>query len=377
MKCWCILLLALTPTLQLQAVSAGFGLDAFNRVVSASAKGSAVFSPVAFDLDCVIFSEAFDPLVRAKFAEKMGVMNGLENVYKPIYERLSSAGDQGLEFFSAHAFCVSDERYSNVAYRKWLQDSFSAEILRSDHSKGVECWFRAKTNGYMEAFEFPASASTGGCYSFYNLVTVRCCWKDPFPTNNTRDIRFHLDEGSSSLVKAMCDLRMADVWEKKDETIVRLELTDGAWLFAMVPNEKVAFRDIRNSLTSLTILDLVSGIKSLTEPGVSHGPVAIVLPRIDITTESDLKPPMGYYRLPLTGMTRLPSDLRPKLLRQRTRFILNEWCVVSGPLDEKQPCEEIRATPETKKIILNRPFLFFVYHEPTGTIPIVGQFTGK
>lgn len=378
MKRQVILAALLFAGLQLMAASnAGFGLDAFNRSVSAAARGNAVFSPISFEFDCVVISEAFGALTRAKYAETMGVLNGLENVYQPIYERLSNASENRFQFLSARGFCLPDERKTHPAYRAWMQRTFSAEAFSHDFTKGASCWFRARMEGTMEDFSLPEREIREGFYSFYDLVSVHCSWREPFPTNNTRTIVFHLEDGSTNAMPAMCDVRIADVWERKNHTVMRLPLADESWLFVLLPKEGLSVRDIRGEITSSKFIDLTGGIKSITEPNITHGATTIVLPKIDVQLESDIKPAFAYFGFPISDMERMEKGIRPKNIRQRVRFRMDEKGLDDRPLAEK-PVDQIVATvPGSQRIVLNRPFLFFVYHEPTTTIPVVGQFMGR
>lgn len=357
--------------------NAGFGLDAFNRSVGATTRGNAVFSPISFEFDCVVLSEAFGALTRAKYAETMGVLNGLENVYQPIYERLSSATDHQFSFLTARGFCVPDERKAHPAYRSWMQRTFSAEAFSKDFLKGAECWFRARMDGEMEDFAFSDRFTSEGFYTYYDLVSVRFSWREPFPTNNTKTINFRLEDGSTTAIPAMCDLRLADVWVRKNHTVLRLPISDESWIFFLLPKEGLAIRDIRGEVTSTTLLDLTGGIKAITEPGITHGAASIVIPKMDIRMESDIRPALSYFGFPVVDMERMESGIRPKLMRQCVRFRLDEQGLDKDPLAEK-PLEEVVASlPDTPRVILNRPFLFFVYHEPTQSIPVVGQFMGR
>jgi len=370
------LMAALTTAVLSASTHSGFGLDAFNRAVSAATRGNMAFSPVSFEIDGVLFSEAFGALTRAKFAETLGVLNGLESVYKPIHEELSKTEGRKTSFLHARAFCLPNERKAHPAYRKWLQDAFSAEMFSFDFRKGAECWFQSRMDGEMEEFKIPDKAAKDGSYSFFDLVSFRCSWQEPFPTNNTRSIKFQLADGSSRVLPAMCDLRSADVWERKNLTILRLPLADSSWFYALLPKQGLTVRDIRGELNSSTIVTIVAGIKSLTEDGISHGATAVVIPKIDITAETDLKLPFGYFRFPMTDMERMEAGIRPNFIRQRVRFQLDEQGLDDMATGDKPTDQIVRASQDTTRFILNRPFLFFVLHEPTSSMLVVGQFTG-
>ena len=117
-------------------------------------------------------------------------------------------------------------------------------------------------------------------------------------------------------------------------------------------------------------------IRSITDPGVYRGSVAVVLPKITIDTVVDLAPAYRSNRLPIGGFNDIDIGQAPlSCVLQRVRFVLDE----SGPrgrcVERKSVNEEI-SVAKSRRFICNRPCLFFVYHEPTRTIPVAGVFAG-
>lgn len=357
---------------------ARFGSDAFNRAVSASSKDTAVFSPLSFEIDSVALSDAFDPITKAHFAETLGVLSDFEGVYGEMLDELRGAGATNrFSFVSARALCLPDMRMASVAYRRDIQSLFSAEICPASPKEGAESWLRSMLDGDMEEFSIPLGSVSSGRYAFYDLASIRFSWQEAFPTANTRRIHFLLDDGSRREVDAMCDIRLADMLETRRFLMVRLPLADGAWFYAMLPNGGLTVRDIRPEFSSTKIDEILTVMKSVTVSGVSHGPVALVVPKMDVTSTIDLTGVFGYFRFPLKGFARLDGEMRPAAVRQHVRFRLDEQGLDAEPLVEKPAESVVRADATTKRFILNRPFIFFVYHEPTGTIPVAGQFTGR
>jgi len=378
MKRWFAIAFALLCLARIQAApNAGFGLDAFNRAVSASVRGNAVFSPFSFEIDSVIFSEAVDVLTRAKLAESMGVLNGLENVYSPLYVKMTTADSTKSSFLDARGFCIADERKINPVYRLWLQRTFSAEMFSDTFRKGAECWFRSRLDGDMESFSFPHDVVADGFYSYYDLVVVHFPWKDPFPTNNTRKIDFKVSQDKTTTLQAFSDLRNCDIWECKNYSALRLQMTEETFFFALLPKANVEIRDLRGELSSNKLNDLVYGFNSITELGLSHEPAVIVIPKIDFVFEADLQLPFDYFQFPTQGMERMQKGLKPRYLRQRVRFVMDERGCGGAVIAEKPSDAVINLTDNTKRFFLNKPFLFFIYHVPTAAIPVVGQFMGQ
>lgn len=365
---------AVCLALSASAANVGVGLDAFNRAISAAVRGNAVFSPISFEFDCVIFSEAFDALTRAKIAETIGVLNGLEGVYAPIAEGLGQLNDDHVLFRRASAFCLPDERKATAAYRKWLQQSFASEAFSMDFRKGAECWFRTRLDGAMEDFAIPDDALSARHYSFFDLIVFRCRVDAvPCATALVAKEKFYPEgEQQASSLDFVTQRKTVDIWKRKNNTVVRMPISNDLSFFAIMPDEKHSIRSMRNLLTSSTIVDIMSGIKSVTEEGITHGRTDVHVPVMDVTTESDLRLPFNYFRIPLSGMERMDASLNPRKVSQLVRFQLLPSEVASIPDDGATDTELPGST-----FSLDRPFLFFVYHEKTQTIPVAGQFTGK
>jgi len=147
----------------------------------------------------------------------------------------------------------------------------------------------------------------------------------------------------------------------------------------LVPREGLTVRDIRGEFCSTELTDLLAGFKSITDLNVHGGISKVVVPLMDITTESDMKLPFGYFHFPLTGMERLEQGIQPKYIRQRVRFRLKGACPAVGKSDagESEAEAAVPVVSDVSHFELDRPFLFFVYHEPTATILVSGQFMGR
>jgi len=359
------------------AVHARFGADAFNRAIAASARGNAVFSPYSFEIGCVALSDAFDPITKAHFAETIGVLSDFEGVYGPIMARIrGSSATNRFSVVTAKALCLPDVRMASVPYRRDLQKIFSIEVCPGIPSKGAECWLRSAMDGEMEDFDIPLGTVSRTAYAAYDLVSVRFSWLEPFATNDTRKIQFRREDGTSVTVDAMCDIRRADIWTNRRFSMIRLPLADDAWFFALRPAEGLSVADIRAEFSSEKVDDLLSVMKSVTISGVTHDPAVIAIPKMDITSELDLTGAFSYFKFPLKGFQRIDSSIRPAAVRQRVKFRLDEQGLDPEPLAEKPAESVIRADSDTRRFTLTSPFLFFVYHEPTGSIPVAGQFTG-
>ena len=368
MKALFSILAAVMATSAWAARSPGFGVDAFDKAVDAN-RGTAVFSPLSFELDAVAMADAFDPIVKAHFAETLGVLTGLEGTYVPLANYFAeAAATNRLQFVAARAFLVPDFRKVSAAYRQELERNYQAEVCRVFPKAGAECWFRARMDGQMEDFEIPIQTAKAERNSFYDLADLRLSWAEPFALEDTR---------KWGNLELMCDIREIDLYEANGVEMGRLPMADGVWIYFLRSGKGKDFAAVRALATSKHIDHLLAVMGSVTDPGVYHGPAVVGIPKLDIASNNDIAGALAHFKFPTKGYLRLNGDLAAQDFRQICRFRLDEQGLDPVPLKAKPADKIIRANSGTRKFVLTGPFVFFVHHERTNSILVMGQFAGK
>lgn len=355
----------------------GFETDAFNRAYPASYTGSMVFSPASFEIGCAVIAESLATIPKANVSEMMGVAVDFQSSYRPLLEGLS-ARTNGFSFVSARGFCVQDLKQTRPDHQRFLERTYATEVMSGHPPTGPESWFRAAMQGEMEDFTLQADMSGRNRFSCYDLVSCKVAWKDPFPTENTRKLAFR-PAGETNTVQVLCmsDVRIADTWDTETYTLLKLPLRGDAWFYALLPKAENDLLTVRLDITSLRIDRLLKATQSLTDPGVAHGPCAIVMPCLELNSQQSVLGILGYFRIPVQGLVHVAGPSSARDFVQCVKFRLAEHAWDEPPLLKKAEEDIVPLSPAVKRVIFNRPFLFFVYHEPTQTIPIAGQFTGK
>lgn len=346
----------------------GFGADSFNRVVPNNYAKNAVFSPLSFEFDAVLFADASDPITRANVAETLGVLAELDGVYVPLYEER--------QFVSAKAFCVPEPKKVSPVFRKTLQDNYDASVLQLFPKLGAEAWLKAATEGEMENFHIPDKVAVKDRFAFFDLVSLRFDFEEPFPTDNTREMVFTTDSGEKKRLPMMVDARVVDTWETSRFSAMRLPMKGGNMFYAIKPKGDATLADVRRAVSSERIDILLTIMGSVSEAGVSHSPAAIALPKMDIVSSFELSPSLRYFRFPSTKLEALGGNLPASSIRQYARFRLDENGA-SEPLEKKAPENEIRIDKNSKRLFFNSPFVFFIYNQETASLLVAGQFTGQ
>lgn len=374
-------LLALLSLLACPAVAGrtpGFSMSAFNTVVPSSAR-SAVFSPFAFELDCAMISEAFGPIEKAAYVEALGALVGCEGVYRPISERYAASATNGLSQVSARAFLVSSLGLITPKYRAFVQSEYHAGVCPvRPAAVGAESFLRAKMDGVMEDFRIPAGLSPSKGAAFIDLESTSCRWVVPFPESSVRASVFTAAGGARTEVAMMSGCRDADIWNADRFSMLRMPMADGAFFFAVLPEEGVPLDSVRGAFAAEKFDSSIAVFGAVADPSVFHGRVEVSLPRFTLDTSVDLRPAFLAFGLPLGGFKEIAigADVTLSGVCQRTRFSLDGRGSEDLSAERKAFDGGIAGGRETRKFVCDRPFLFFVYHEPTRTVPVAGIFAG-
>ena len=354
----------------------GVGMEAFNHTLQGQPEKTAVFSPISLEVDCALFAESLDTISKAGVSETMGVVIDFESTYRPVMDELMT-GTNGLSLTAARGFCIPEIKLSLPAHRQFLERAYGAEVMRLHPRQGAEAWFRAQMDGEMEGFEIDSDLSNAHSFCFYDLVSVRISWQDSFPAADTRRGAFVTAAGVTNEVEYLSDTREVDTWETKEFSLLRLPLGSGMWFYAMLPAPGISLARLRDAIGPSRIDLVLTVTKSLVEKGVWHGPCQVVLPKIDVTSRLDLRPALSRLRVPQQGLVHVAGECSARECVQYARFRLDEGVRMrtSSAEEKKEPGTAARLG-EPKRMAFDRPFVFFVHHEGTASVPVAGQFCG-
>lgn len=348
----------------------GFGTEAFWACVPTGQVASVAFSPVAYELDCAAISELFDPIRRAAFAEAVGAMTGWQDVYDPIRAQYAGAVTNGLQTVSARALLMPRLKHADADFRVRLMRDYAVTSCPLRPSRfGAECWLRTTMEGQMEDIVLDPALAPSNAVSFVDFESVRFAFLNPL--SGTGTVAFAAADGRSLPLPAVTGEIETDLWETERFTCLRLPLAASATLNLLLPAEGVTVDGLRGELDDDRLERLRLAFLSVSERGVSHDRLALTLPRLEFDSRLDLLPAFARQNLSLDGMT-MVSGGALAAVHQRLRLSFNG----SLPPSELKKAPVARSRRAPRPFAVDRPFVFFVYHEPTRTIPAMGVFTG-
>uniref|UniRef100_A0A2R9CNA6 Plasminogen activator inhibitor 1 n=1 Tax=Pan paniscus TaxID=9597 RepID=A0A2R9CNA6_PANPA len=201
-------------------------------------------------------------------------------------------------------------------------------------------------------------------------------WKTPFPDSSTHRRLFHKSDGSTVSVPMMAQTNKFNYTEfttPDGHYYDILELPyhgDTLSMFIAAPYEKEV---PLSALTNILSAQLISHWKG----NMTRLPRLLVLPKFSLETEVDLRKPLenlgmtDMFRQFRADFTSL-SDQEPLHVAQalqKVKIEVNE----SGTVASSSTAVIVSARMAPEEIIMDRPFLFVVRHNPTGTVLFMGQ----
>lgn len=201
-------------------------------------------------------------------------------------------------------------------------------------------------------------------------------WKTPFPEKSTHHRLFHKSDGSTVSVPMMAQTNKFNYTEFSTPDGHYYDILELPYhgntlsMFIAAPYEKEV---PLSALTSILDAQLISQWKG----NMTRLTRLLVLPKFSLESEVDLRRPLE--NLGMTDMFRpnqadFSSLSDQELLYvsqalQKVKIEVNE----SGTVASSSTAIIVSARMAPEEIIMDRPFLFVVRHNPTGTVLFMGQ----
>lgn len=337
-----------------------FVVKAFDSMAPQGIVADYVLSPLAFEVDCVVFSETFDTLTRADYMDKCGTLTGNATIFAPLIEFYGEQKvESGFALRSARAFLTSRLADVDINFRLMIGQTYGVEVCSvKSGAKGVDAWFRAKMDGDAEDFSVPKECIGNDKISFYDLESFNCRWLNAFNV-------YPDDPGM------MHDTRRVQRWETPDFTLIKLPMVGEHWFYALVPrhhDEINRFAKVLAQFSPENIEFLLTVTGSITERGVRDDALKLALPIMDIVSESNLEKGFIAHKLELPEFRVFGAARSRQKMVQKTRFRLDNSGLKAPFSMRDDGVGELR---------LDGDFIFFVFHEPTRSMPIAGIRKGE
>ncbi|XP_008587697.1 PREDICTED: plasminogen activator inhibitor 1 isoform X1 [Galeopterus variegatus] len=369
---------------QMAQLATDFGVKVFQQVAQASKDRNVVFSPYGVASVLAMLQLTTGGGTRQQIQAAMGFKideKGMAPALRHLYKELVGPCNKD-EISTTDAIFVQRDLKLVQGFMPHFFSLFRSTVKQVDFSEVerarfiINDWVKRHTKGMISDL-----LGEGAVDQLTRLVLVNAFyfngqWKMPFPDSGTHRRLFHKCDGSTVSVPMMSQtnkFNYAEFTTPDGHYYDILELPyhgDTLSMFIAAPYEKEV---PLSALTSVLDAQLISQWKG----NMTRLPRLLVLPKFSLESEADLRRPLE--NLGMTDMFRPDqadfSSLSDQELLyvsqalQKVKIEVNE----SGTVASSSTAILVSARMAPEEIIMDRPFLFVVRHNPTGTVLFMGQ----
>ncbi|XP_053574232.1 plasminogen activator inhibitor 1 [Bombina bombina] len=264
-------------------------------------------------------------------------------------------------------------RFQATYQRPVTQVNFTDEI---QSRKILNQWVENHTDGMIPDLLGSNSIPPLTRLILLSAVHFNGKWILPFPEKATQKRPFYRSDGSQVLAEMMQNTgryNYSEFTSPEGEFYDVIELPyegDELSMLIAAPYEKSV---PLSAITDILTAELVSQWKASMRKGIRH----LVLPKFSVVSEVDLKAPLerlgviDMFKAETADFSRLSTE-KPLYISQAFQKIKVE-VTESGTRASSATAALFLARMAPLEVIMDRPFLFIVRHNPTGSILFLGQ----
>ncbi|XP_010143512.1 PREDICTED: ovalbumin-related protein X-like [Buceros rhinoceros silvestris] len=240
----------------------------------------------------------------------------------------------------------------------------------------INSWVENRTNGQIQDFLEPGSVDLDTVLVLVNAVYFKGIWKTAFKEENTREAPFNVTEHESRPVQMMCQnstFKVAMVAAEKMK-ILELPYTSGELsMFVLLPDDISGLEELENKITFEKLIEW-------TSPDVMEKKrVKVFLPRMKIEEKYNLTSVLMALGMTdvfspsanLSGISSADNLKLSEAIHEVYMEVNEEGTEMAGSTGM---VGDIRHSAELEEFRADRPFLFFIKHNPTNIILFFGRY---
>ncbi|XP_061445209.1 plasminogen activator inhibitor 1 [Rhineura floridana] len=368
----------------LSRLSTDFGVKVFREVARASKDRNVAFSPygVASVLAMLQMAAAGETRSQIKEAMAFGVNEwGVPRALRWLQKALMDPGNKDVVGTADALFVQRDlelvPEFMPRFHRVFRQMVKQVNFTESDRARHIiNTWVQDHTEGMIRDFLPEGALGQMTRLVLVNAIHFKGLWNLPFPEAATRQRLFHKLDGSSVSVPMMEQTAKFNYGEFSTPEEVGydvLELPYQGETLSMLIAAPFEMDTPLSALTNIISSQLVADWKG----NLSKVTRLLVLPKFSLESEADLRGPLetlgmkDMFDASKADFHSL-SDEEPLFVAQalqKVKIDINE----SGTEASSATAAIIYSRMAPLEIVMDRPFLFLVQHNPTGTILFMGQ----
>uniref|UniRef100_A0A670ZKE6 Plasminogen activator inhibitor 1 n=1 Tax=Pseudonaja textilis TaxID=8673 RepID=A0A670ZKE6_PSETE len=367
------------PVARVAQLSADFGLRLFREVSKASKEQNLVFSPHGAASVVAMLQVASEGTTRRQIQEALGFSLKERGIPGALWLLQKTLGDpQGKDAVRvAEALFVQRDlplvpTFLRRFRRLFHQTVKQVDFAESSRARGiVNAWVEQHTNGMIQGFLPEGALDALTRLVLVNAIHFKGLWQLPFPEAATRQRIFHKLGGSTVAVPMMEQTAEFHYGEFSTPGLGEYDVIElpyqGATLSMLIASPfqlDAPLSALAAAIDPALLAEWKGNMSAVTR--------LLVLPKFSLESEVDLRGPLEA--LGVTDMFdchKANFSLRDALFvsraLQKVKIDVNE----SGTEASSATAAIVYARMAPLEIVLDRPFLFVVRHNPTGARPLL------
>jgi len=238
----------------------------------------------------------------------------------------------------------------------------------------INRWVKEQTQGLIDRLFQAGDFDAATRLALVNTLYFEGKWKFPFNKESTQDAPFHLENGETKQVPMMFLSEKLPYYKGEGFEAVALPYGEGDYRFYMfVPEKGRQVADLRKQFTPENWAKWTAGFREID--GI------LKMPRFKIEATYDLKPPLSALGMEIAfdpsraDFSRI-ADVSPnrifiqKAVQKAVVKVDEEGTKAAAATGISFGVTSLPA--ERFELVADRPFLFAIVHQPTGTILFMG-----
>lgn len=290
--------------------------------------------------------------------------------------RLLNPADKSITVHMANGLWVQRDFSLKPDFLRALLTHYDARTETVDFLKpeaaadAINAWVKEQTEGLIEKLFQASDFDAQTRLALVNTLYFEGQWQHPFPKDATQDAPFHLEDGTTKTVPMMRLSERLPYLKGEGFEAVGLPYTADSYRFYLfLPEKGRTVADLRAQLTP------ENWAKWLTEFRIVQG--SLQMPRFKIEAKYDLKPPLSALGMGIAFDPDRADFSRIAEVTPERLYIQKAIQKAVVEVDE-EGTKAAAATGMTFgvtslpvdqfNIVVDRPFLFAIVHQPTGTV---------
>ncbi|XP_062992573.1 plasminogen activator inhibitor 1 [Elgaria multicarinata webbii] len=365
-------------------LSTDFGVKVFREVAKASKDGNVAFSPYGVTSVVAMLQMAAAGETRSQIQRAMGYgvnESGVPRATRWLQKTLTDPRNKDVVDTADALFVQRDlplvpgfmPRFHRV-FRQMVKQVDFTESERARHI--INAWVEQHTKGMIRDFLVEGALDQMTRLVLLNAIHFKGLWDLPFPAAATHQRLFHKQDGSTVSVPMMEQTSKFNYGEFSTPEGVEydvIELPYQGETLSMLIAAPFKMDMPLSALTALIDVQLLAEWKR----NMTRVVRLLVLPKFSLESEANLRRPLESLgmkdlfdasRADFSSLSDQESLFVAQAL-QKVKIDINE----SGTEASSATAAIVYARMAPLAVVMDRPFLFVLQHNPTGSVLFMGQ----